>query len=348
MSTGIISMISDKSIIDWTVVDKIIKSSSRIMLTTHENPDGDGLGSEVAMYHHLLEHNKDVKIINCSPINEMYSFLNLGDCIEHYNKSVHYEWIKNVDLVVVFDVGDFSRTRVIKDIINSNKIRTMNIDHHPQPKNHPFTFNYVDISSAATGCLVYDYLKTVSSISLNKKICEGIYTAVMTDTGCFKHSNTDSKSHVIASECISHGVNTNKIFQVIYENSSRERINLLGELIKSLKYELDGKLAWFSISKEMMNKTNAKNSDIEGFSDFIRGISGVEVALMINEQSYDSCRINFRSKGNIIVNIIAKSFGGGGHAFAAGAMVNGSRKEVEEIVVKEVKNSLTKQLMIKK
>tara|TARA_B110000444_G_C18805506_1_gene579717 strand:- start:124 stop:1149 length:1026 start_codon:yes stop_codon:yes gene_type:complete len=341
-------MRSNKSSINWIDVDKIIKSFDRIMLTTHENPDGDGLGSEVAMYHHLIENNKDVKIINCSSINEMYSFLNLDDCIEHYNNSIHSEWIKSVDLVIVFDVGDFSRTREIKDIIINNKIRTMNIDHHPQPENHPFTFNYVDISSAATGCLVYDYLKTVSATSLNKNICTGIYTAVMTDTGCFKHSNTDVKSHVIASECISHGVNTNKIFQIIYENSSKERINLLGELIKSLKYELDGKLAWFSISKEMMKKTNAKNSDVEGFSDFIRGIAGVEVALMINEQSYDYCRINFRSKGNIIVNTIAKSFGGGGHAFAAGAMVNGSKKEVEERVVKEAKSSLNKQLMTKK
>ena len=330
--------------INWSKVNDIILSAKKILLTTHENPDGDGLGSEVALYHHLLDIGKDVKIINCSPTPAMYDFINKSKCIETYDENTHSEWINNADLAIVFDVGDFKRTRSLKSAIEKNIIPVMNIDHHPHPKNNTFDYNIVDTTSAATGCMVRSYLKEARKQPLTKEICEGIYLAVMTDTGCFRHSNTDTYCHSIAIECLEKGVDTNSIYQKIYENSSKTRVSVLGEMIKNISYDLDGQFAWSIVTSDIMKKHDATKNDLEGFSDFIRSIEGVEVALVIYEVDQNICRINFRSKGNFLVNNIAKSFGGGGHAFASGAVVNESLEQAKEIVISNSKKIIQEQI----
>jgi len=334
--------------IDWGKVHEVISSANKIILTTHENPDGDGLGSEVALYHHLNESGKDVKIINCSPTPEMYDFLNIDSCIETYDAEEHSGWVKKADLAIVFDVGDFERTRSVKDVIDNNSIPVMNIDHHPHPDSHGFTYNIVDIKSAATGCMVRSYLKEARDKPLTKEICEGIYVAVMTDTGCFRHSNTDTYCHSIAIECLEKGVNTNSIYQLIYENSSKTRVSVLGEMISNIGYDLDGEFAWSIVTNSMMKKYHATKNDLEGFSDFIRSIKGVEVALIIYEMDLNSCRINFRSKGRFTVNNIAKFFGGGGHAFASGAIIKKSLDEAKIMIIDNTKNMILDQIRVNK
>jgi len=330
--------------IDWDAVHNVIKNATSIMLTTHENPDGDGLGAESGLYYHLKEQNKDVRIINYSPLPREYKYLNSDNIFECYDNESHDDWIKDIDLVIVFDVGDFLRIRTLVNTIEKYDIETMNIDHHPHPDDNVFTYNLVNLSAAATGCMVYDFLKVVRDKPIPKNSLLGIYTAMMTDTGCFRYSNTDNKCHEIAIECLNIGIETHKIYQHIYENSTRSRIKLMGEFLSNLKYELDGTFAWFIISNEMMKVANATRSDVDGFTDMVRTISGVEVSLMIFQQNDSSCRINFRSKGRYSVNDIAKEMGGGGHAFAAGAVVNGSLKDVSSEVVKATSISIEKKM----
>ena len=330
--------------IDWDQVHGVIEEASRIMLTTHENPDGDGLGSQCGLYHHLNEINKEVRIINYSPLPVEYENLNVDRIFETYNESEHNDWMEGADLVIIFDVGDFVRIRTIVDAIEKYSLKTMNMDHHPHPDKHPFTYNLVDLSAAATGCMVYDYLQVARDKPIVKKSLEGIYTAVMTDTGCFRYSNTNNKCHEIAIECLNIGVETHTIYQRVYENSTISRMELMGEFLSNLNYELEGCLAWFVITQDMMNRANATKADVEGFSDMVRTISGVEVALMIFEQDQSSCRINFRSKGKYSVNDIAKSLGGGGHAFAAGAIVSGSLSDVKQMAVQASISSLNSKM----
>ena len=323
--------------INWPKVNEVIKSANRIMLTTHENPDGDGLGSECGIFYHLKEIGKDVRIINYSEIPAEYDYLNKENIFESYNIDLHETWIEKVDLVIIFDVGDYVRIRTIKDVIEKYNITTMNIDHHPHPDEHPFTHNLVDLSAAATGCMVYDYLLYARDKPINKKSIEGIYTAVMTDTGCFRYSNTDKKCHEIAIETLNNQIETHSIYQGIYENSTKAKIELMGIFLSTVRYELEGTFAWSVITQEMISKANAKKSDVEGFSDMVRSIRGVEVSLMIFEQSSTRCRINFRSKGKFSVNDIAKSLGGGGHAYAAGAQVDGN---LDSVIKTTVSNSI--------
>jgi phosphoesterase RecJ-like protein len=190
--------------------------------------------------------------------------------------------------------------------------------------------------------MVYDFLKA-ANVDLNLAMANGIYTAVMTDTGSFCYSNTNQKCHQIAIECLELGVNTAKIYQRVYESRTPAQVKLLADIINNLDYSNNRELASFTISQEMMNNANANKKDIDGFSDFIRTIRGVEVALMIFENANGTCRINFRSKGKYIINTIAKSLGGGGHKFAAGAVQTGNLVDVANKVLAETHSQLTKQ-----
>jgi len=328
---------------DWTSASKLIDRADHILLTTHENPDGDGLGSASAMYHYLKAEGKDCRIINCSPLPEEYLFLDMDSIFEKYDPDSSNDWFLKCDLAIIFDVGDFDRIREIKNEIINNKIQTLNIDHHPYPNDHPFTYNIVDTSAAATGVLIYDFVVNYRNHSLSRKIGEGIYTAVLTDTGSFRYSNTDAKCHEIAIACLDAGVETSKIYQDIYETRPASGVHLLARVIDNIRYENDGELAWFIIDQSMLNSTGARSKDVDGFTDFVRTIKGVEVSLMIFENVSEKCRVNFRSKGKYVINEIANHFGGGGHKFAAGAVISGTKEDIAQKVVAETKISIEKQ-----
>ena len=154
--------------IDWNEVHSVIDNSEKLLLTTHENPDGDGLGAECGLYYHLAEQDKEVRIINYSPLPLEYQYLNEDGIFEYYDGKSHDEWIKDIDLVIVFDVGDFLRIRTLVDVIKKYQIKTMNIDHHPHPEQNALNYNIVDLSAAANGSMVYDYLKGARKSAISK------------------------------------------------------------------------------------------------------------------------------------------------------------------------------------
>ena len=314
----------------------ILENVNRVALTTHENPDGDGLGCAAAMYHYFSDIKKECKIMLPSPLPKEYIFLNKGSIFYEYSKE-HDSWLKNVDLVIVFDVGDINRLKKIKNIIDVYNLKTLNIDHHALINSNSFSYNLVDTKAAATGEIVYDILKECFSHPLSKDIAEGIYTAIMTDTGSFKYSNTRIHTHEIAIQCYKAGIKAHHIYQQVYEKSSKNRMKLLGEVLNDLQFDCNGQLSWFTIDKNKMIKCNAKYSAIDGISDFIRTIDGVEVSIMILETQDSKCRVNFRSKGKYIVNGVAKSLGGGGHPLAAGAQINSSIDIATPIILEKVK-----------
>lgn len=328
--------------LDWKKLNQKILSSSRIVLSTHQNPDGDGLGSASAMYHYIKSLEKDCKIIHISDFPNQYDFLNQNNVIETYNESDHDEWMQTSDLALIFDIGAYHRLGILGDILNKNNIYTVNIDHHPDLNDGRFNDNYINIDAAATGEMVYDFLID-NNINLNQLMAQGIYTAVMTDTGSFRHNNTNQKSHKIAMDCIDYGVDNSKIYQSIYENRSKAQVSLLAKVIDNLRYDSDGQIASFIISREMIESSGAIPQDIDGFTDFVRTIKGVEISIMIYESDSNRCRINFRSKGKYKINDVAKSFGGGGHKFAAGAIADGTSEIILQQVVDQTKDAMINQ-----
>jgi len=332
--------------LDWKKLNNKILSANQIVLSTHQNPDGDGLGSASAMYDYINNLGKKCKIIHISDLPNQYDFLNQSNIIETYSNENHTDWLSNVDLALIFDVGDYNRLGILGEELNKNNTYTINIDHHPDLNDDRFNDNYINIDAAATGEMVYDFL-IENKIHLNQSMAQGIYTAVMTDTGSFRHSNTNQKSHKIAMDCIENGVNNSKIYQSIYENRSKEQVALLAKVIDNLKFDKEGQIASFIISNEMLKNCGANPQDVDGFTDFVRTIEGVEIAIMVYENESNHCRVNFRSKGNYIINNIAKSLGGGGHKFAAGAVADGSPEIVLQKVLDLTFNELFKQAQVK-
>ncbi|MBI44740.1 MAG: hypothetical protein CMG66_01080 [Candidatus Marinimicrobia bacterium] len=321
--------------IDWFRLTELINANNKILLSTHINPDADGLGSEVAMYYHLKKMNKECKIINISNMMDKYEFLNKDNIIEQYNSEIHDSWIEKCNLAIIFDIGNHSRLGEISNLIKKNNVYCVSIDHHPSDGSY-FDHQFLDVKSPATGFMVWQYFKC-ETIELSYDMAESLYAALITDTGSFRYNSTTSNCHIMAKELLDLGVKPYDVYASIYEQRSLAQIKLFGKAIESLK--IVGEFGCINISLSMLEECGATLDDIDGFTDFIRSIQGVEVAFMISEIKEKNYRINFRSRGKYIINDIAEYFNGGGHKLAAGATVKGlSVEKIEGVILDKLKN----------
>ena len=317
--------------VNYSKIEQIISENEKIFISTHINPDGDSLGSAFAMYHYLKKLGKDCRIINHSEVPLVYSFLNEKEIFNEISDE-NIAFIKNADLGIILDIGDFYRLGEVANIIESNTVETINIDHHPLTENDFFTHNFINLDASSVGEILYSYFSSLGSDIIDKEMMLGIYSAVLTDTGSFRFSNTNQLSHEIAVDAIKMGINISEIYQNIYENSSVSRIKLLGNIIQKLNFDCNGELLWFALNNDMVKEVDGTNQDFDGFTDFFRGIQGVEIALMLYDLK-GKVRLSFRSKGKYKVNNVAKKMGGGGHPFAAAALVDGEFSDVKSTVL---------------
>jgi len=317
--------------VNYSKIEQIISENEKIFISTHINPDGDSLGSAFAMYHYLKKIGKDCRIINHSEVPLVYSFLNKKEIFNEINDE-NIAFIKNADLGIILDIGDFYRLGEVANVIEGTTIETINIDHHPLTENNFFTHNFINLDASSVGEILYSYFSSLGSDIIDKEMMLGIYSAVLTDTGSFRFSNTNQLSHEIAVDAIKMGINISEIYQNIYENSSVSRIKLLGNVIQKLNFDCNGELLWFSLNNDMVKEVDGTNQDFDGFTDFFRGIQGVEIALMLYDLK-GKVRLSFRSKGKYKVNDVAKKMGGGGHPFAAAALVDGEFSDVKSTVL---------------
>ncbi len=321
---------------NWNQLNIIIQKSNNIVLSTHVNPDGDGLGSQLALYYYLKHIGKKCRIINTSRLPELYKFLDPENVIEHYIDDKHNDYFVNVDIVIALDIGDYKRMNEIKDKIIENDIYSASIDHHPEEEQF-FDLSLVDISAPATGYMVWKFLEFNNYKDLSIITANALYCALITDTGSFKYNSTNSDCHIMAAHLLECGVKPYDIYDVVYERREMSQVRLLANVINNLKFYCDGEFAGYIIKEEDLLSCDASHRDVEGFTDFVRSIKGVQVSFMILEQKYD-IRINLRSRGKYIINDIAKHFGGGGHKLAAGATVsNKTYTEIESIIVELLK-----------
>ena len=304
-------------------IKKKIDLSDNILLSTHENPDCDGLGSEIAIYYYAKSLNKNCRIINCSPMSSKYSFIDPDEIIEVYSESTD-EWLKSIDLAIIFDIGSYKRLREISHLIQSCPDK-ISIDHHLSKNQSFFSMELVDESSPATGAIIWDFLDYIDSDILSEiKVSNALYASIITDTGSFRYSNTSPKTHIIASSLLANGVEPNEIYQNIYENRTKYQISLLSHVINNVKYVVDDEVAYTTLLKSDFSKCNSDLSENDGMADFLRSIEGVEVSFVITQIDSDIYKISFRSRKKYIINDIAAKFNGGGHALASGATVKTS------------------------
>jgi phosphoesterase RecJ-like protein len=319
---------------NWDALTSLIEQSKSIILSTHMNGDGDGIGSEIAFYYFLKDMGKECRIINATPTPENLNIIDPESIVEVYDSALD-DWLNKVDLTIVFDIGDHRRTGPIGEKVYEHST-VISLDHHPAKEGHPFDLNIVHSEAPATGYMIWKYMeylgKTKSKLPI--KIANALYAAVVTDTGSFKYQSTTADTHLMAAHLLESGVDGYDIQKSIYEQNKLSRIRLMGIIIQNLHYSDNGQVVWSIITQEMLKQADADDSDVDGFTEFIRTIEGVEVSFMIQETKDGKHRINFRSSGNYIINDIAQSFDGGGHKFAAGARVDDlSSDEIESIIV---------------
>ncbi len=325
----------------WDLLSALIDKAQNILLSTHINADGDGVGSQVAFYYYLKDLGKKCRIINATKLPKNLNIIDLDKIVETYDESLN-SWLDRVDLVILFDIGDHRRTGPIGERVYSNS-KIVSIDHHPVRDGHPFELNIVDSSASSTGYMVWKYFeylgKNKNRLPLN--IANALYAAVVTDTGSFKYQSTTPDTHLMAAHLLESGVQGYDIQKSIYEQNKLSRIRLMGKVIDSLSFSANGLVVWSFINQDMISDAGGDDSDVDGFTEFIRSIENVEVSFMIQEQKTGGYRINFRSSGNYIINDVASKFGGGGHKFAAGARIsNMTSAEIENKIIQELSEKI--------
>lgn len=304
-------------------INELIAANTSFLITSHESPDGDAVGSSLALANYLTEIGKDVTVHFSDPVPELYHFLPLADRVTTTLPDRDY------DICFVLDVGEFRRAG--EQVGACRRIGAfINLDHHKTCEKFG-VINFIDVNAAATGLLVHRIIKAAGAeVSAASAVC--IYVAVITDTGSFRYSNANQEAFAVAGEMISRGVNAWDVASRLYESQPKGRLELLAKALTTLKFSDCGRFASLSVSLDMYAQTGTDAELTDGFINYPRSVSGVEVAIFFRQLDSDSYKVGFRSKGTIDVSRLAEGFGGGGHHNAAGCVVHGDLKTVREKV----------------
>lgn len=310
-------------------IGQVLRDHQRFAVLSHVRPDGDALGSQLAMGLSLLKMGKDVAIWNEDGMLEKYSFVPRADLLTKPPAAP-----QEFDVVLALDTAIQNRLGTAGEAIASSKI-WINIDHHPSNPRYGDVV-YVDPDAPATGQILFDLIQS-EGLPFDRDIAENLYVAISTDTGSFQYQNTSARTFEIAAELVRAGVDIGGVSQKLYETYPRRRVELLRELLGTMQFSSDGTVASFSLSLETANRLGVLPEDNEGLIDHLRAIRGVVVAVFFEELPDGKVRVSMRSKDEAAdVCAICKQFGGGGHTLAAGARVKGALGEVEKRVLAAV------------
>ena len=311
---------------------RIIKKSKNVLIATHENPDGDGIGSILALAAGLRQLGKKVNLFIKDPVPKMYQYLPNWKTIKT-TLPKNGKW----DLSFIVDLGELERVGQAF-IDHPGRALTVSLDHHAQG-NHNADLNFCLPKQASSGEVIFKVLKALK-VKLNNAMATGIYTAMVTDTGSFKYSNTTKESFQIATELMEYKVDTWKVALNCFETSSLERMELLKKVIGSMEIHKNRKVAWIVLKQSDYKKTGATADDAEGFINYPRSIEGVEVAIAFKETGKDQYKISLRSKNYVNVSKVASLFDGGGHIRAAGCKMKGPLPKVQKALMSAIINEL--------
>jgi phosphoesterase RecJ-like protein len=314
------------------MIDQIIRhfdNSRRILVASHENPDGDAICSLIAVGLALEHRGKSVSFFNPDPIPAVYRFLPSTNRITAVVDSTD-----KFDTAVVLDCGDLSRIGKASEVARQVPV-VINVDHHVT--NTEFgTIQLVDPSACATAELVYRLLVAMA-IPLNRDIATLVYTGILTDTGSFRFSNTNQAAFDICREMVEIGVQPHKVAQYVYGTYSIGRIKLLNLALDSIEISSNGKMSIMTVTQDMLRKTGTQSEDADGLIHYARRIEDVKVAAMIQElqnghmtgNARRRFHVSLRSDGSVDVAAVAVTYGGGGHQNAAGFGIDASLPEVK-------------------
>lgn len=315
-----------------SLLEEKIKSADKIAVFSHINPDGDALGSTIAVKNVLKKHyGKDSDAVVIGKYPDIYDFMPLKNELilaPDFNNDTVY------DLVITVDVASLERISQVEKAYNNSKFK-VNIDHHKTNINYG-DLNFVDGDASSTGEILYQIFDDLK-ITIDEDTAIALYASILTDTGCFKYKNTTEQSMIICSKLLAKGVDPSDISQRIYGNKPKPMVMLTAWAVSSAKFLNNDKLVYATVSVKDLEKFNAEPDHTEGIVEALREISSVKVAILFKELKYGDTKISMRSK-DIDIAKICEKFGGGGHTNAAGCTIKKPLKIAVDKILEEFKD----------
>ncbi|MCS1407124.1 MAG: Bifunctional oligoribonuclease and PAP phosphatase NrnA [Verrucomicrobia subdivision 3 bacterium] len=315
-----------------TRIIEAIRSHKVFCVIGHQRPDGDCVGSQIALALALRNEGYQVTCWNQDTIPQKLVFLDTQKVF------THPEWAQSFDCVIAVDSASLDRTGEVEQFIQDRKV-LINIDHHASNTRYA-DINWVAPSVPSSGELIYRLLKAARWV-IKPDIADCLFTAISTDTGSFQYPTTRPSTYEIAGDLVDKGANLAVICDEVYQSYPLSRVKLLKHVYNHFKLTNDNEIAYFWLRPADYQRTGATREDTEGLIDHIRDIAPVIVACLFEELETEVIRLSLRSKSpNINVNDIAKQFGGGGHKAAAGARIKGRPMTIQRRVVKAIRAEL--------
>jgi len=314
----------------------LLRGARRFLLTGHENPDGDCIGAQVALFHLLRALGKEVQIGNPDPLGRAYDFLLRHTPIGHLRGD---DPLPAVDAVVLLDCCQLSRLGPLGRRIATSGAKIAVIDHHVGSESGDGDVAYVDPGAAATGALVRRLFRECS-VPLSEPAAEGVFLSLVADTGWFRYSNADHEVFTMAAELVAAGVDGSVLFDRLYRRNHPDCAGLLGTALLRHSLRCDGRLAIACLDRDYMERAARADFDTDAVLDPLRSLDGVEVVALLKERFDGSVKVSLRARGDLDVQAVAATWGGGGHRKAAGATVRLALGDAERAVVAEVQRAL--------
>ena len=293
------------------IADEILRRQ-RFLLTSHARPDGDSIGSQLAMAFALDTLGKDVRIVNADPSPDHYQDF---PGMERIEIASHVD--ADVDAVIVMECSDLARTGVR----GLERGFVINIDHHPGNTMYG-AMNCIDLTAAACGEIVFDLIAELG-VPLSADMAAHVYLAILTDTGGFHYSHISPRTFDICRRCVEAGLDPTAVSRAIYDNNNLGRVRIWGAVLNDMQLAADGRVATLQMTRELAARCGATYDDTEGLINFPLTVKEIEAVIFFKESGPGDWRISMRSKGDVNVNTIAREFGGGGHTNASGCGATG-------------------------
>ncbi len=312
------------------LLDILSRPGGQGLMLGHVHPDGDVLGTLLGLGSSLEAEGWSLTYAGPHPVPEVLAFLPGAGRWQVWSVPP-----RAFDVIVLTDCPSDERTEGLLGAARGASTQVLNIDHHPDNRGYG-TVNWIDPSAAATGEMVFDLIRALGH-RVTPEIALNLFTAIHTDTGSFRYSNTTAKTFLIAAELLASGADPALVSDRLYQRRSKDALRTLGEVLGRVEVSGDGRVAWLTVPRGLASDAFLAAEDLVTYP---RSIEGVKVALLLSEEGAGLVKVSLRGKGQVAVNRIAQGFGGGGHDNAAGCTLRGTIEEATSAILTAVSLAL--------
>lgn len=319
---------------------EVIRQSQSIILSTHRQCDGDGLGAQLAMSFALKRLGKSVRIINVDETPKKYRFLNPDFHITYFSEEPSVDC--NADLALIFDTNDERLLEPLFPSLKKGCKQIAFIDHHPllQDGPRPGGESLIDVAAASTGEMTYHLIRGLG-LELDTDIAKCLYTSITFDTQLYRYIRNSPNSHRVAAELLTFPIDAEQIHRHLFGNQTVQKFAFLAKTLGQIEYFCDGQLAVLRIKDEDLFHYNLEPDESRDVIDMVMNIESLEAAALFREENPNHYKVSLRSKGRVAVLPVAERLGGGGHVHAAGASVHGAFADIKHQVVRDITTRLS-------